>query len=146
MNDIKTIVAAVDLSDTSRTVLESARDLARRLDAQVRVVHVVHDMQKYMGFYIGAKPLDALQHELESEARDRVRRLAAELFDDAAPEITIVKGTPYSDLSAFVRDASGDLLVVGAHGLRKPEHQIFGSTAERLLKAAPCPVLVVGQK
>lgn len=143
------IAAAVDLSAATAGVLAAARWMAKALQARIHVFHVVHDLSKYMGFYIGAPPVGELQATIEKEAREKLAQAAAAAFRDALDvevELHVLRGTPFSDLCLAVERLGPELLVVGAHGAEKPEHQIFGSTAERLVKAAPCPVLVVGQR
>jgi len=151
LDQVRTIVAAVDLSDTSREVLDAACALARKLDARVHVLHIAYDLSKFMGFYVGDKSIASVQTELDREALAKLELLCATCATDSggeAPPIdsSVRRGTPFSDVTDFVREVSGDLLVVGAHGMSKPEHKIFGSTAERLVRFSPCPVLIVGQK
>jgi len=146
MNPIRIIVAATDLSPTGRIVLETARTLGAQLGAKVDAAHIVHDLSKYMGFYVGIGSLKDLQESLEFEARRKLQETCDSIFGkDADITVSVLKGTPYGDLVAHAMELGADLLIVGAHGLSKPEHKIFGSVAERLVKMAPCPVLVVGQ-
>lgn len=147
MEPIRNVLCALDLADGSRRVLESAAAVARQLGATLRAVHVVHDLERYMGFYVGTASLPKLQEELEREAQQKVRALVREVFgDEEAVPVAVVKGTPYADLVAHAREVEADLIVVGAVGHSKPEHKMFGSVAERLCRHAPCPVLVVGQQ
>lgn len=146
MNPIRTLVAAIDLSSTTSEVLASARLMAEASSARVHVVHVVHDLSKYMGFYVGVESVGELQATLESEAREKTMAAVTAAFGaDHQVEVKVLRGTPFSDLVAEVESIGAGLLIVGAHGRSKPEHKIFGSTAERLIKNSPCPVLVVGQ-
>lgn len=145
MKPIRTIVAATDLAESSRAVLEAARDLGERLEARVHVVHVVHDLGKYMGFYVGTPSIHGLQESLEREARMKLDTEVRAVFTgDHPPELHILKGTPFADLVARIETTGADLVIVGAQGPAKPEHDIFGSITERLVQRPPCPVLVVG--
>ncbi len=146
MNDIRTIVAATDLSPCGEEVLRTAKGLAERFGAEVEVVHVVFDLRKLMGFFVSDRPLGEMQASLEQEAAAGLKKQVSEVFGDAKVGATTRKGTPYGDLVRHVEEVGGDLLVVGAHGAEKPEHRVYGSTAERLVKESPCPVLVIGQR
>ncbi|MFG0320629.1 MAG: universal stress protein [Planctomycetota bacterium JB042] len=145
MNDIRTIVAATDLSPSGAEVLRTAKGLADRFGARVEVVHVVFDLRKLMGFFVSDRPLGEMQASLEQEATSGLRKQVRDVFGDAEVGATTRKGTPYGDLVRHVEEVGGDLLVVGAHGAEKPEHRVYGSTVERLVKESPCPVLVIGQ-
>ena len=143
---MKTIAAAVDLSETSREVLRWARLLAERFEARLEIVHVLPDLKSYTGFYLTAKPVDSLQRELEIEAEEKLLWLGRELLGDPKSyHVAVLTGAPTQALVKFLSSAAVDLVVVGCHGHSKPEHKLFGSTAERLLKISPCPVVTVGQ-
>lgn len=147
MKPIRKIIAAADLSPVGEEVLRAARELADQTGARVEVVHVVYDLSAYMGFYLGTGPIAELQQELERKAKTRLDEACAKAFSGTtAPRSAIIKGTPFADLIRHLVEREADLVVVGAHGSAKPEHKIFGSTAERLVKCSPCPVLVVGQR
>ncbi len=147
MKPIRTIVTATDLSEASNELLSSAQVLGDQLGARIQVVHVVHDLSRYMGFYVGTTSLRELQESIEQEAHKRLDELcSAEFGEREGVAWEVIKGTPFADLVAHVEQVGADLIMVAAHGQSKPEHKIFGSVAERLVKHAPCPVLVVGQR
>src|SRR5262245_93351 len=144
---MKTVVAAVDLSEASREVLRWARVLAERFESRLKIVHVVPDLKSYTGFYLTAKPVDALQRELEIEAEEKLLWLGRELLGDPKSyDVSVLTGIPPQALVKYLKHVAADVLVVGCHGHAKPEHKLFGSTAESLLKISPCPVLTVGQE
>jgi nucleotide-binding universal stress UspA family protein len=147
MNTVKTIVAAIDLSDASRDVLRWARLLAERFEASLRVVHVVPNLKASMGFYLTKKPIDAIQSEMEVEAEEKLLWLAREHLGETKDiKLEVLCGHPTSSLVAYLKESAADLVVVGCHGHAKPEHKLFGSTAAQLLKISPCPVVTVGQE
>lgn len=146
MNDIRTIVAATDLTSNGEEVLRSAKGLAAKLGANVEVVHIVFDLRRLMGFFVSDRPLSEIQRTLDEEAAAGLAAQVERVFGGADVKAETRKGTPYADLVEYVEEVGGDLLVVGAHGAEKPEHRVYGSTAERLVKRSPCPVLVVGQR
>jgi nucleotide-binding universal stress UspA family protein len=141
------ILAAVDLSDTAPTVIAYAFDLAQLHNARFTVLHVVHDLSYYSGVFITGKPLATLQHDLEVEARERLDALCQEACKDASSDAAftadIVTGRPVAEVHHAIVERGVDCLVIGAHSIDKPEHQLFGSTAERLLHQIRCPTIVV---
>jgi nucleotide-binding universal stress UspA family protein len=122
------ILAAVDLSDTALTVISYAFNLALLHKARFTVLHVVHDLSYYSGVFITGKPLATLQHDLEV---------------DGTYTADIVIGRPVVEVHNAIVELGVDCLVIGAHSMDKPEHQLFGSTAERLLHQIRCPTVVV---
>ena len=144
MVEIRTLLAAIDFSDMSSLVMEYTYSLAMAYHAQVLVVHVVHDLSYFTGMYHADTSLPDLQHRLEVEAQERLEALCQGTFGSTAPyEALVVSGRPLAEISRLVQERAVDCLVLGAHSLDKPEHQLFGSTAERLLHYILCPIVVV---
>lgn len=144
MKGIKSIVVASDFSENSIKALEYALLLARGLGATLFVVHVVHDLQSYIGAYITDIPLDELQKNMKDEARTKMENLClTHLKDFSAYKVRILTGSPALQILQFAKDIHADMIVMGAHGEPKPEHILFGSTVDRVMRMAPCPVTVV---
>jgi nucleotide-binding universal stress UspA family protein len=144
MVDIRVILVAVDFSDLSSTVMAYAHSLATAWHARLLVVHVVHDLSYFTGIYVTDTPLPELQQRLETEARELLDTLCQTTLSDQIPyETLVVTGRPVAEIHRLVRTHRVDCLVLGAHSTDKPEHQLFGSTAERLLHQITCPILIV---
>lgn len=138
------ILAAVDLGPRSGRVLETARDLARSFDARLEVVHVVHDLGAYVGFYLTSQTLPDLMTDLRKEAQERLLWLCREHLGSDDPSTTrVLTGLPAPALLEHLRQEGFDLVVLGRHGEGKPEHALVGSTANRILSRAPCAVLTI---
>jgi universal stress protein A len=137
------ILAAVDLSDVTPLVLTYARQLAEFWKARLTALHVVHDLSYYSGAFITSQPLKALQQDLEMEANERLAAWCEDLCGDRSCEVLVLAGRPIVEISRVIRELEVDCLVIGAHSLDKPEHQRFGSTAERLLHHIQCPTMVI---
>ena len=144
MKAIQTILVATDFSENSTRALSYALILAQGLGATLHVLHVVHDLEAYTGAYITDIPLDTLQKSMEEEATAQMDRLRQEYLQ-AFPshQVTVVTGSPFLEILRYARDIHADMIVMGAHGAPKPEHALFGSTVDRVVKTAPCPVTVV---
>ncbi len=111
-----------------------ARQLAEVWKARLTVLHVVHDLSYYSGVFMTDKPLNTLQHDLETAANERLDAWREEVCgSDSACEALVLVGRPLAEISRIIRELEVDCLVIGAHSIDKPEHQLFGSTAERLL-------------
>lgn len=144
MTEQQTILAAIDFSDLSLRVLEYACRLATAWQMPLLIIHVVHDLTYFSGLYRPERALDELQQHMESEARERLEALCqSALRHDVVYEMVVVTGRPLAELYRLIRERSVACVVIGAHSTDKPEHQLFGSTAERLLQQIACPVLLV---
>ena len=141
---MRVILVAIDFSDLSPTVMEYACSLAMACQARLLVVHVVHDLSYFTGIYHTDTPLPELQQRLEAEAHERLEALCqSQLETQVSYETVVVTGRPVVEIHHLVRQYAVDCLVLGAHSTDKPEHQLFGSTAERLLQHTACPILMI---
>jgi nucleotide-binding universal stress UspA family protein len=141
---MRVILAAIDFSDLSATVLDYAGSLSSAWNARLLVTHVVHDLSYFTGLYQTDTPLDELQQHIETEARERLEALCHSVIGECVRyETLIATGRPLVVLQHTVREHQVDCLVMGAHSIDKPEHQLFGSTAERLIHQITCPVFLI---
>jgi nucleotide-binding universal stress UspA family protein len=144
MVEIRVILVAIDFSDLSDTVMEYARSLATAWGGKLVVVHVVHDLSYFTGSYVTDTPLPEIQQRLEAEARERLEAICqATLERDTPYEALVVTGRPVVEIQRLLRQYNADCLMIGAHSIDKPEHQLFGSTAQRLLHQTACPVFLI---
>jgi universal stress protein A len=138
------VLAAVDLSTAAPMVIAYAHEMAQHWQARFTVLHVVHDLTYYSGAFLTDKPLSTLQHDLEVEAREHLEAICEDVCGRASGyQSLVVTGRPGPEIQRVIREEGVDCLVIGAHSEDKPEHQLFGSTAERLLHQMLCPTLVV---
>lgn len=88
---------------------------------------------------------DVLHERLQQQARTRYAELVAGLESGATElELLIVEGLPFLKIVQLARDFDMDMIVMTVHrGAEHVEQFLFGSTAERVLRMAPCPVLIV---
>lgn len=141
---IRVILVAIDFSDISSTVMEYAHSLATAWSARLLVVHIVHDLSYFTGIYVTDTPLPELQRRLEAEAHERLEAICrAALGDQVLYDALVVTGRPVAEIHRLVREHQVDCLVIGAHSVDKPEHQLFGSTAERLVHQSACPIFMI---
>lgn len=144
MTEIKHILAAIDLSEAGFRVVAYAQHMAHTWNARLTVLHAVHDLSYYSGVFITSTPLDTLQHNLEMEAHEQVADICtAACGHETAYETIVVTGRPVAEIQRVIREREVDCLVIGSHSTDKPEHQLFGSTAERLLHQMLCPTFVI---
>ncbi|MBU1395422.1 MAG: universal stress protein [Gammaproteobacteria bacterium] len=142
------ILVAVDESETSRHALQQAIELARKLSASVRMVHVLDMSWLPIGpeVAIDTKVLSAARRGVGENtiaaARDTARAAGFE-----AEAVLIETETPIQQVAETIaREAArwgADLLVMGTHGRRGFQHLMLGSVAEQTVRRSPGPVLLI---
>jgi nucleotide-binding universal stress UspA family protein len=137
---IKRVIVGVDFSDASRAALAKASAWAQKVQAPLVAVHVLQPPAPMLPEAQIALPDPAWLQSMEDHARDHLQQWVAP-FPGTALEVKW--GSPAEELVAM---ADGDcLLVVAQVGHSRIERLLFGSTAARVVKHAPCDVLVVRQ-
>lgn len=138
---IRTIIVGLALEVDDDPVAPRALQLAQQHGARLIAVHVIENPIK--GDRTLSPPVDqaAVVDILETEARARLQRMFA---DAASPvEIVVQAGKAHEVLDGLVSDHAADLLVIGPGKVQSIRDRLFGSTADRVVRSAPCPVLVV---
>ena len=137
----KTVVVATDFTEQSQLALEYARVFARRFGAALRVLHVV-DIPAMVGAEVPLPDVAELTDRAVAEAQEELRRALAPLVDtDAIGQVLV--GRAAESIVRYASDHDADLIVMGTHGRRGLAHFFLGSVAERVIRAAPCPVFTV---
>lgn len=144
------ILVPVDFSPCSEEAFRVACDLARLCEAKVLVAHVIDigAVETLNKLGLLAVPSDAApqKRRLRHYARLQVRRL---LESDAAKGIAmkrvVLEGVPFVEIAKLARVEKVDLVVMGSYGGRSGsvDKIFFGSTAEKVVRTAGCPVLTV---
>lgn len=141
---MQTILVPIDFSDFSRRALEFAAAFATQFQASVVLVHVVEPMAFPENCISLPAPTDDINGSLIKAADDR---LAAECraLEKQGIEVKPLSrlGRPYLEIADAARELGADLIVLATHGHTGLRHVLLGSTAERVVRHAPCPVLTV---
>lgn len=142
------ILVAVDGSETSRHALAQSIELARRLSARLRIVHVVDMGWLPLGPEV-AIDIDALSAARRS-AGEKILAAACDAAREAGFEAdaALIETTAPDEhvAEAIAREAArqaADLVVLGTHGRRGFQRLILGSVAERMARLSPVPVMLV---
>jgi nucleotide-binding universal stress UspA family protein len=139
---VKTIVVPLDFSAESKRALRYASKLAMRFGAVLKLIHVVEPVS-----FVNDLPnvlLTRSDQEIANEARVRLQALAKDEIDELIPVQTGVRiGKPYHEIVSAAKVMDADLIVISTHGYTGLKHAFLGSTTERVVRYATCPVLVV---
>jgi nucleotide-binding universal stress UspA family protein len=144
MNEMTTILFATDFSEVSDSAFEYAASLAATYNARLVVLHVVAHQTDLRSFYVPHISFDDLDQQVEVGAKQRMNEFCNR-WRGQFPDLIacVVTGIPQVEILKKALDVTASMIVMGTHGRQGFEHFIFGSTAEGVVKTAPCPVLTV---
>jgi nucleotide-binding universal stress UspA family protein len=140
---IERILCPIDFSETSRTALRHAIALAKWYEAEIRALHVM-DMPPIAGPEAPAVNGISASADARVEVRHRLREFL-EPVESAGVRATlsIRAGDTVEQIVDQAAACRADLVVIGTRGLSGIRRLVLGSTAERVLRSAPCPILTV---
>lgn len=141
----KRILVAVDFGEMSLPTLAYGRELARAFRAELHVLHVAPNIVAASTVEGFTPNFEMVQGEIETSARKQLEALLSVDDSHAVRPSPVLRcsNAPAEAIVEYARHAGIDLLVVGAHTSAITPHLLMGSIAERVLRAAPCPVLTV---
>jgi len=143
---IKKILLATDFSPASERAFSYATYFARQFGAEITLLHVIEPRISATLAGLPAEP-EFLEREMSS-AKQSLRSLLDSARAEGVRETrsTIRAGTATDQIVEAARDLNSDLIVIATHGFASWRHFSIDGTAERVARAAPCPVLVVCEK
>lgn len=144
MDRIQRILLTTDFSDTSKRAFAPAVTLARKFGAKLLLTYVEEDRLPPLVVEYMAVGVDEILKQQMDRATERLGETLEELSRQVEQvEPLVAMGTPHVEIVRLAREHDADLIVMATHGRGFISHAILGSTAERVLRRAPCPVLIV---
>lgn len=141
---IKTILFPTDFSQGARAAMDYAVSLAQDYKAKLILLYVIQDIsiaEWYIPSSISAADLvEDMQKSAEKEMEKWGNEVGAKV---PAVERSVTRGVPFVEIIGTAKDKQADLIVIGTHGRSGIDHMLFGSTAEKVVRKSPCPVLTV---
>jgi nucleotide-binding universal stress UspA family protein len=138
------ILVPVDFSGCSLDGLKYAISFAERFAAKIIMLHAVELGYVYAAdgyaMYDLSELTEAARKHAERQMREFVRLTS---FGPVKFDTVIRTGSPVEEICAFAKDEDVDLIITATHGRTGLKHVLIGSTAERVVRHAPCAVLVV---
>lgn len=148
MITIQNVLVATDFSPVAAAALRYGLALARNFGARLHVLHVVDDLTARLAYadasMAGFSPVE-MQREMEQAAGKALQALLSEEDRRNVQATTVlrVNHNAAKEITDYAKDASIDLVVVGATGRGALDRMLMGSVAEKVIRRAPCPVLAV---
>src|SRR5262245_36770764 len=150
--DMQTMLVATDFSEASAPATAYAFALARTLNAHLYILHVVPEddvrmITALVGHLQSDVPPEVFVQTFYTEADKRLANLIEDgHVSDLAHERLIVTGEPAAAIMSSAKAKRVQLIIIGTHGHHGVTRFLMGSVAERVLREAPCAVLVVPAK
>jgi nucleotide-binding universal stress UspA family protein len=147
MLHLKKILVPIDFSETSKKAFQYAMKFAEQFDCEITLLHVVEPISPMVGAPLAVEAFSVADDEF-SVAEQKLAVLAAESHVNGANSVhSLVRiGHAPNEITKAAKDLDVDLIVIATHGYTSWRHLCMGSTTERVVRAAPCPVLVVREK
>ena len=140
----KKILVPIDFSETAGAALDYSKTLAAAVGAALHVLHVMDD--PLLGFKLPDHvcPIPTIRKYMEQEARENMSKvLTPDEQKKFRAELITVWGSPYHKVIEYAKEHEIDLIVMGTHGRGMIGHLLLGNVAERVVRDASCPVLVI---
>jgi len=140
----QTILVPTDFSEPAELAWKHAVELAKVHGSKLVLVYVVEPLLSHYGV-VGLIPgVKEMEEEHDTQSRLKLKELIAETREGGMEVAChVLKGKPWQVVVDEAKKAGADLVVMGTHGRTGIGHESIGSTAERVVQHAPCPVMVV---
>jgi len=141
---INTILFPTDFSQGARVAMDHAVSLARDYNAKLILLYVIQDISVSEWYIPSSLSVADLVEDMQKSAWQEMEGWAAEVSSKIEDiEKIVLRGVPFVEIVKIAREKSADLIVIGTHGWTGIDHILFGSTAEKVVRKSPCPVLTV---
>lgn len=143
MDPIKRLLLPTDFSESARHAFAYALSLAQKYEADLHLLHVVDVPPHPYASELFPGAMARVVEELSGYARVEMAKLVAEArAHGREPHERIASGKPAAEIVRIAAEQAIDVIVIGTQGRGALSHALFGSTAERVARRAPCSVLV----
>jgi universal stress protein A len=144
--EIKTILCPIDFSEISANALEYAVFLASHHHAELLILHVVEQLHEFEHYQILVLTPQELAEEMEKQAHEKLTKLTEQIKKTIKVETAVRQGKPFVEIIKEAKEKDMDLIVMASHGRTGVSHMLMGSVAEKVVRKANCPVLIVRDK
>jgi nucleotide-binding universal stress UspA family protein len=143
----KNVLYCTDFSENAKAALPFAIDIAKKYGATLHIVHVYQDPAHLAEFEISSNVKTdwiRVAHALGTETEKKLKVFCSETANEMKScQYRMLRGRAHAEIVRYAKENNIDLIVLASHGLSGWEHVLFGSTAERVVRESPVPVLVI---
>ena len=148
IQNVKKILAPIDFSEHSMESMRAAIEMAKDVGAEVHLMHVISPHHHFIPLPLESNAEQSRELARESamleQADEELARIKKDEFGDSKKIVTFaVVGHPVQKLADYAKEQGIDLIVISTHGRSSVEHMLLGGTTEKLVRNAPCSILVL---
>lgn len=140
---LKHILIPIDFSENSKKALRYAIPLAEQFGASITLINIIEPTVFPSDFGFGQMSFPDVEQELVAKSRTELNGIIESVTTKTKISAVVKTGIPFVEVTNYADDEQADLIIVATHGRTGVEHILFGSTAEKIIRKAPCPALVV---
>lgn len=138
------ILVPIDFSEHSKKALQYAIPFAEQFKASIDLLYVVEPTVYPADFSFGQVGFPSVEDELRNRGGVELEGMVKREIGNRVPARCVVRtGKAFNEIDQYAKEESVDLIIIATHGHSGMEHVLFGSTAEKVVRYAPCPVLIV---
>ena len=126
--------------------MEYAVFLASHHHAKLLLLHVVEYLQDFEYYQILVFTPQELAEKMENQAHEELNKLTEQIKKTIKVETVVRQGKAFVEIIKTAKEKNMDLIVMGSHGRTGISHMLMGSVAEKVVRKAACPVLIVRDK
>ena len=142
MIKLERILVPTDFSESARHALTYGISFATEYGARLSLLHVVETLAVSYATDLFPAPMAEVFQEMSGYAKAELAKLAAQARERGVDtRELVVQGKPAAEIVRVAREETIDMIVLGTHGKGVLDQALFGSTTERVVRKAPCPVL-----
>jgi len=143
----KNIGFCTDFSEHADEAFSIALELAERFGANLHIIHVMVSFSLAPPVHATYMPIEydpGFIEEVTEAARNSIKvKYTDKIPEGVSCEVSLLSGYASTEILRTVEEKGIDLIIMGSHGLTGLAHVLFGSTADRVVRKAPCSVLTV---
>lgn len=144
---LRRILVPIDFSEVAKKALQYAVPFAAAFGAEIMLVHVVQPYVIASDNGYAPAELVVSQQELIAAAGAKLDRMcASDIGPRVRSRVLVRAGVPWQEIVAIADETNMDLIILATHGRTGLTHALLGSVTERVVRHAPCPVLVVRER
>jgi nucleotide-binding universal stress UspA family protein len=142
----KSILVPTDFSEYSDRAIKQAVDIAEQNNAKMYLLHVVDQLQQCaIDYCIPLEVMQKVQSDSEKEASRKMQEEAQKITQAKKIDVTfdVKSGIPFEEILKEQQERKADLIVIASHGRTGILKSLIGSVADKVMREAKCPVLLV---
>ena len=143
----KCVLVATDFSEYSKVALDICLGVSKCMKTKLYVLHTIEKFPHDYKHLLSSAAHTNMKQKLEEEAMEKIKAMLPEELLGSEDIVPIVRfGKPFLEIIKVAKDKDVDLMAIGTHGRAGVDRVILGSVAERVVRKAGCPVMVIRGK